>query len=382
MAYETIQTYQGYDRHLYERAFRDTMAHHFPEIAKNVLRAWALSSLIQEKGRTVMNLGGPGFDWRVQWRLPTVAGYTGQGTRTWNQSDLKKLAKLEWRGYEATAFVPEGEVKKNHGTGKMSDVLSSMPQELSESMKQHLGLQIYIDGEDADNDNCWHGLQTLYPTDGKTINDDGTGSRSKNSGDKVAAPSETGSYAGIYSKLGYYAGAQESGVPWPLGVADPEYDFWSGLRVVKNSSDFTTIKDAIRFGLTHCQRNQLPGGSQPDYVFLDRSDFISFKDYADGKEQIWATAQDSQLVALGFKNTFRFDGAEVTLENSMPVGFGYGISFENLSLLCCTDKLFDENPPIYDEDMMGFKCWTNTLSNLRVFLGPRSGFQLTPYASV
>lgn len=387
MAYETIQTYQGYDRHQYERAFRHTMAMHFPEIEQNVFRAFALTALIQARGQVVMGVGGNGFDWRVQWRLPRVGGYTGFGPRTFNQSDLYKMAKQEWRGYEATAFIPEGEVKRNHGSPKMEDVLQRMPQELQEAMEQHLGVQIYIDGDDATTSSqltSWHGLKSLFKTDGNTINNDGSGSRSANAADYVATPAVAGSYAGIYSKLGYYAGAQETDIPWPEGVADPEYDFWSGLIVQKDSSSFgsTKIKDAIRFGLTHSMRNRIPGGGQPDYVFIDRSDFIDFKEYVDGKEQVWATPADSELVNLGFKNTIRFDGAEVTMEHSMPVGEGFGINFGDIALLCCTDKMFDENAPVYDEDQAGFKSWTNTLSNLRIKRGPRAGFALKKNALI
>ncbi len=46
--------------------------------------------------------------------------------------------------------------------------------------------------------------------------------------------------------LGNYGGDNESGETWPNGVADPEYDFWTPLIVIANSSHADQGDEALR----------------------------------------------------------------------------------------------------------------------------------------
>lgn len=372
-----MASFQGFDRFSWARSLHTTMPRLLREVEDAAKKNYMIMALLESRGRIMTGLGGEGIQWPVRYRLHKASGATGENSRSFAPVNLWKHAALDWRGYEVVDSIKRREMEKNKGEAAIIRVLDQFAERLRESLLQELAPQFYVNGEDSENERFWHGFMTLAQSNGNTINvSDGT-TRSANAADKVIVPE--GNYASLDMTLGAYGGANTSGTPWPEGVADPQYDFWSPLIVQRDSTGFDTSSDtagqilerAIRYGITHAQRNSTMDG-QITNVFLDRSLYIDLKDHNDGRQTIEVKMAPGSLVELGFLNSYRFDGVEISYENAVPVGYGFGINIEAMELLALTDNLFeDEGGPQYDLNTQSMNAVVSTLSNIK-YKSPRN----------
>ena len=82
-------------------------------------------------------------------------------------------------------------------------------------------------GNATGNETSWHGFFSIFNTNGTTTITSGA-QRSANAADVVGYPADT--YASLTTGLGDYGGEAGDSV-WPLGVCDPEFDFFTPLVV-------------------------------------------------------------------------------------------------------------------------------------------------------
>jgi hypothetical protein len=206
------------------------------EVEDAAKKNYAILALLEANGRISTGHGGEGIQWPVKYKRHSATAATGENSRNFSPASLFKTAGLDWRGYEVVDSIKRREMEKNSGEAAIIKLLDGFAERLKSSLIEELGPQFYVDGEDPENERFWHGFKTLSRTNGQTVNISGAGARSTNPADKVAVPS--GSYASLSCVLGNYGGAQESGVPYPEGIQDPEYDFWSPLIVQRDSDAF------------------------------------------------------------------------------------------------------------------------------------------------
>jgi hypothetical protein len=382
-------TYQGYSQQQWARLFNTTLAEHRQGMEENMMRNYQMGALLESNGRVTYNHSGNGFDWNVQFKLPPASGNTGEQTRNFVRRNYNKVANLDWRGYEVTDSMTWFEFLANKGEEGIVKIFDTMVGNLTKGLKQHFGRQYYIDGNATGNETCWHGFESMFGINSslETIAVDGTGARAFNQADYVANPSDT--YAGISTVLGTYGGEQETSVAWPHGVASPEYDFWSPLIIMFDSTAFGATDDtfdkgdeAIRYGLTHSQRNMGGLDEQITQVFLDRELYRAFKKAASAKEEIIVdNASQGTLRSLGFKNTFIFDGVEVTFENGVPNRVGYGFNI-NAVELASMDSTLLKTETEWDMRTQSYNAVVSTLSNMVFRNGPRNLFKLIEYDTV
>lgn len=382
-------TYQGYSQQQWARLINTTLAEHRRELQENMLRNYQFGALLEANGRVTYGHGGNGFDWPVQFKLAPASGNTGEQTRNFVRRNYTKLAYLDWRGYEVTDSMTKFEFLANRGEEGVVKIMDRMKGNLERSLKQHFGRQYYIDGNATGNEQSWHGFESMMATNSSldTIPIDGSGARSANQADPVANPNDT--YAGISTALGTYGGETDSTVGWPSGVASPEYDFWSPLVVIFDSTYFGATDDtfdkghkAIRFGLTHATRNSGGADEQITNVMLARDLYYDFKNIQDAKEEIIVdNASQGSLRSLGFKNTFIFDGVEVTYENGCPARTGYGFNIRGLELASMEDELLTTEAE-WDMRTQSYNAVVGTLSNLVFLNGPRNTFKLVEYDTI
>lgn len=384
--------YQGYSGSDWARAAATTLADHVREEEQAWIRNYQMGALLESQGRITYNAAGRGFDWPVRYRVHELEANTGETSRNFARRNLNIVANLPYRGYQATDLIYEREMLENRGEAAVVRVFENLVGRLEESMKQGLATQWYIDGNATGNTLLWHGLESIFATNG-TVNSTSGAQRTATAADYVAYPSDT--YAGISTILGNYGGENESGQYWPDGVADEEYDFWTPLIVNYTSTSFGGTADtwaaqgdeAMRYGIIHSQRNTSLDGQMTN-IFLNRTRYFEMLNLMDGKEQINITS-DNELRALGFKNTFVFDGVTVSWETAVPntsphedgtrAMAGYGINFKCLELKCMYDTLFKTEGPEYDMDTQGYKAVVKTLSNLRLS-SPRNFLKLISMA--
>lgn len=382
--------YSGFNPVAFARTAATTLAKHIRDVEENMLRNYQLGALLEAAGRVNYNNAGEGFDWPVQYRLHTVEGNTGETARNFARRNLWKQANMEYRGYQTTDSMYYREFRSNRGEEGIIKVFDNFVQRLETSIEQALGGEYYVNGYDTGNSQGWHGLESVFGTITHTLPSNGGAARnSSNEPDKVGNPA--GTYAGISKVLGAAGGAQETGVGWPNGVADPEFDFWSPLVVNYNATTFgdqtagkthsfaTQGDEAMRFAIIHAQRNTSQNG-QISNIMLSRQLYMDLLNLIDEKERIQITSEH-QLRALGFKNTVNFDGIEVSWETAIPDGVGYGLNYQNIELKSMDDSLLRSEGPEYDIHSQAFNAVVSTLSNLK-FSSPRNFFKLQALTAV
>lgn len=370
--------FQAFDRFSWQRSLATTM----PKILKDVedasKRNFALLALMEQAGRISTGHGGEGIQWVVKYKDHATEAATGENARSFTAQNLFKQAALDWRGYECTDSIKRREIEKAKGEAAIVKVVDNFAERIQSSLMEGLASQFYTDGNASGNELFWHGLKTLSQSDGKSLTLGTNVSRTANINDKVIEPH--GEYASLSCVLGYYGGAQPSNTSFPESVAEgKQYDFWSPLQVINDSDAFggssasagEKMEKALRYGITHAQRNSSIDG-QITNVMLDRGKYIELKDHNDGRQSIEVKMAPGSLLELGFLNSYRFDGVEISYENAVPVGYGFGINMACMELMCLTDSLFDaEGGPQYDLATQSLNAVVSTLSNLK-YKSPRN----------
>lgn len=378
-------TYQGYSQQQWARLFNTTLAKHRRTMEENTLRNYQMGALLEANGRISYNHGGNGFDWPVVFKRGSVTGNTGEQSRNFVRRNRYKVANLDYRGYEATDSMSWAEFLANRGEEGIVKIFDTMTSNLETDMRQHFGRQYFVDGNAAGNETCWHGFESVFGrVSNSTLNISTGAARTANQADVICEPSDT--YAGISTVLGTYGGEQETSVPWPHGTASAEYDFWTPLIIVFDSSEFGATDDkfdkgdeAIRYGLTHANRNMGGKDEAITQVVLDRELFRAFKKAAGAKEEIVIdNASQGSLRSLGFRNTFIFDGVEITPENGVPNRVGYGLNINGLELVSMDENLLRTEAE-WDMDTQSYNAVVSTLSNLVFKTGPRNLFKLLEF---
>lgn len=377
-------TLQGFSNTDWARAAQTTLARYVGDVEQTVLRQYAMGALLESRGRLEYNCTGRGLIWPVQYKLHDVQQHTGEGTRNFVRKNLWKEAFLEMRGYQVTDQITYKEVKQNSGPEGLVKVWNGFTDRLQQSLRQGLAPEYYVDGGAAGNTTSWHGLESMFAING-TVNSSTGAQRSANAADFVAYPDDT--YAGIDTELGTYGGGNESGSVWPNGIADSEYDFWTPLVVNTTCTGFSPTThtwaaqgdEAMRFAILHSNRNSNAAG-QISQIFLNRTLYMELMNLLDGKEQINVNRVGAEgLVSLGFRNTIIFDGVEVTYENAVPSGVGYGVAIDAIDLKSMDSTLFRVEGPEYDMREEAYIAAVSTLSNLK-FQSPRNFFKLKALA--
>ena len=382
-------TYKGFNPVAFARTSATTLAHHVREVEEAFMRNYQIGALLESNGRVNYNNSGEGFDWPVQYRIHNVEGNTGETQRNFARRNLWKTAYQEFRGYQATDSMFYREFLSNRGPEGIVKVYDNFVERIRTSIKQAMGTEYYVDGAATGYETSWHGLESIFTIDSsgtdQTLNSSTGAARSANAADLVGYAQ--GEYAGLEMALGNYGGENESGVIWPNGIADPEYDFWTPI-VMNYTTSHADIGgtantwagqgiESMRWCLINCQRNTSMEG-QITNILLARDLYRTLLDNLDDKERIIVTSETG-LRALGFKNVVMFDGVEVSWEAAVPTSVGYGFSYNMMELKSMDSQLLRSEGPEYDIHSQSFNAVVSTLSNLK-YSTPRNFFKLQAVA--
>ena len=357
------------------RSIATTIKNYLREEEVASLRKYKLFAALEGAGQIRTNMSGRGFQWEIQYRNHTPSGNNGETPRSFARQNLWKNAELEYRGAQVTDAIFKKEMLENRSTQALVNVAGRMANRLLTSMEQYLAREWVQDGYAAGNELRFHGIESFMGTNGTINITDGT-QRSTNAADPFYYPSDT--YAGLSTVLGAYGGSQKTGV-WPNGFADPEYDFFSPCIVNATSSYFGASKwadncvKAVREAIHQTRRNDSKE-DQVDMVLLDRRLFIDFLNTLDAKERV-IVSRTNGLRSYGFTDVFELDGVEISSENSVPAGTGYGLAVGNMELLCMESQLLVSEGPFYDELTQQFRYVVSTLGNLK-HKSPRNFFKI------
>ena len=372
------QRYEGYDYALFDRHAQTTMAKHIEGVEEAHFRNYAFPAQVEAKGNMVMNSSGRGLMWDVQYKIHEVKSNTGANRLTFQPTNLWKKAYLTKGGFYAADQISESEVLENRGQEAIIPVMDGFMRRLETSLKEQLARQYWIDRTVSGNEPFWDGIDTMFGTNG-TINSTTGAQRTGNAADLVGYPSAT--YAGLSTVLGNYGGSMYDSAIFPDGDSDREFSFWSPLVVFGNSTNayHTSATNtwagqadtALRYGITHSKQ----WGAAEEHmstIFLARTMYLEAKNLLATKEEIQVQRGDeTSLVSLGFRDVFQIDGTEVTMENSLPSGYGYGLPVETIEYHSYYPSMIAPDGPWYDRQTQSHNATCKTLGNLK-FMSPRN----------
>lgn len=380
--------YYGLSPVQWARSLVTTTAEYLPQLEEEMLRNYKFMALLRSKGRISYNHYGRGVTWQIQYKLHPVEGNTGETVRAWTRQNLFQKAELEWRGFQATDAITERERLENRDKAAIINLMSGFKDRLKASLEQSLNLAWLVDGNATGYEKVWHGIESFMGTNGTVTYTTGA-QHAASANDYVAYPSDT--YAGLSTILGNYGGDQDASTYWPDGNADPEYDFFSPLIVLIDSTRFSPSthdfrnqgNEVMRYAITQSYRNPM-GSKQMDTFFLSRNKYMDFKNLYDSKQNIFITGgHETPLRALGFKDVIVFDGIEVTFENAINPNWGYGMNFDNIELMNLYGEIISVDPQdfFYDPNTQETKAAVKNLGNLK-FQSPRNFVKLSPSANI
>lgn len=340
-----------------------TIRQYAKEQEVNVWRDYKAFAMLKSKGRVTFNHGGLSYTKRVRYRRNGLRGMLLGDTLTFPNIDRWKTANLDWRGYAMGESLTKMEQLQNKGKEAIVNIIESKAEVMMEDAKESLSEEIYVDGNAAANISRFHGVESFGSTSGVTR-------------PYVANPNDT--YCDLTCAL-LSNGGSISGT-WPLGgTYSPEADFWTPVIVdVTNTSWQAATKtwinvcpEAMSFGIMATQMSKAKTG-QLDTIILNNLMYKQAKDRLHEKEGLWTqhNSSNSDLVKLGFKDVFIYDGVDVTTEYGVPSGCGYGFNWDMARLMSLQSQLFEVDTK--DWDVAG-RAWRWALDVYGNFLfNPRS----------
>ncbi len=317
----------------------------------DVIRNRKLLAMMESKGRISFGHAGTFMDWKIRYRRAPIQGYADGDTLTFSRQNRWKTAQLDYRGYTAQDSITLLEELQNKGDAAIIKYAGELAGLLVEDITENFGDEFYIDGTTAANNKRIHGIESVMSYSGVQTNG------------FVASPNST--YAGVVCTLGNYGGSWStvsSNVDWPSGSGDYHYDFFTPLIVSYTNASWAastktwpnTCREAIRFGIIKSRRNKSKSGML-DMILLENELYRNFEDKVEANERLTVNRGSGSpkggLTALGFGDTFNYDGCDISYEYGIPSGVGYGFAMGGLELCCLQDKLFEVRGP--DPDISG-----------------------------
>ncbi len=338
-----------------------------------ILRNRKMPAMMKSKGRMKFNCSGRSFVWRARYRRGLMQGFAISDTLTFPQIDRWKIAELPWRGYAMGEAMTKLERLQNKGKEAIINVYSDLAETMMEDMNESFSEEFYVDGNATGNGKRFHGIESFLSTSGQTR-------------PYISNPNDT--YAGLSCTLGSYGGTwtSSSGMVWPSGRGDPQYDFWSPICVDYTATDWeaatktwpNTCLEALTFGIIKTQRSRSQKGSL-DTIVLDGELYRRFIDRLRemSRLQIQSNSSNSTLVKLGFTDVQNYDGVDVTWEYGLPAAVGYGFNFDECELRSLQPSLFVPTGPDYDIASQSYRFSIDGFGNLK--FNPRNFLKLAAY---
>jgi len=391
MAVQTDVRFQSSQNTDTTRTLTTVIRKHIREEEVEVLRNHRLTAKLENDGRVQTGVGGAGFDWEVRYRLHDVNDNNGTDPRNFVAQEMWKIANLEYRGYQVTDAISKKEKLAARGQEAIINVASKIVDRLKESIRETFARELYIDGEASGNTKRIHGIESMMGMKTSSGHLGINYSTFTGTGEEVTTtsivmmPDDT--YAGLSTALGNYGGSQISGI-FPLGVAEPQYDFYSPV-IVNTGCDYfdgttdgfaSNARESLSFGILNSQRNSALA-DQMDMVLMDRSMYYLARNRLTDAERIIVTNKTG-LRSFGFKQVFEIDGVECSWEYGTPltsvsrlgtsysIPVAYGFNTKNMTLYSMQDELFKVEGPEYDIDTQHDKVVVDFLGNLK-FSSPR-----------
>lgn len=342
-----------------------------------------LLKAMQAKGLILYNQGGSGssveFSWQVEYRKVPLQVNDGETPITPARQDFLKQPGLNYVGYVMSDMMTERERIRNQGAEALVNYFEEMSKRQLRNIGDTFGEELYVDSSATGNSQRLSGIETMMGLNG-TVDSSLTtfGTRASNAADLYGYPSDT--YATLNTTPGTYGGSANQSASgttnaWPNGKADLGFDFYSPLVLNYNSTGLPASThdwanqcvNTMRLLNTNMQRYDSSGDMRA--IMLTGDLYRQALDKQDSKEHAYVESKYS-LRAMGFEDSFRQDGCDVSWEYGMPSGVGYYWNIDNMELRSCTDRLFKTYGPTSQELQQAWYVMTKFYGQIK-FNSPR-----------
>lgn len=359
-------------------------------------RSFPIGDELMKRGRVKYNQGSLGLQWPVRYKVHPTQGNDGTTPLTFPEHDQWLDASLPYRGFSCTDKITERELQENRDSEtRIVNVFSTMTSRMTASMKEAFKFMPFRDGSAA-GDKLPMGLETMMGTTGTldTSNAAGPATRATNGADFVGWPTAT--YATLVATLGNYAGSYRSTITtsapfmnWPLGQADPEYDFWTPIIGNYTSTSLppsthtwaAQATSAIRFVHDNLLRNDNMN-PEPNLCVMERSMYTDLCTLQESKERTIVTTAAPGDKQFGFTQQMYVDTLRCRSDYALTTRVAYIFNMEDVSVVSMYPTLFKTNSePDYDMPSQSYRYASLALLNMK-FNSPAKYAKLAPHASI
>jgi hypothetical protein len=333
------------------------------------IRRRLVLAMLEKRGSIVTNyMGSHETNFDVDWKEPPVESTADGATVTYERRDYLKQATIDWRGYVATDLVTKKEQAMSKGDTVLVDRYNRIIPKLTKSVRNKIGLEFYIDGGAAGNENRFCGT--------KTFTAEGTVA----AGDIIAQPDD--SYFGLDTDVnqgGRWSSdlSAGSGQPnatiandWPEGEGSSEFDFWSPKLVNWSSTAWGTSSAAWEDNCERVMRRTLQwmtltaGADGYTMLFcLAGALHTGFKDKMSARMRVLTPHREAE--DLGFPDVLNFEGAGIHTEFGIPANYGYCMNMDEIQLCILENSLINSEGPDYDPNSLSYKFAVYTFGNFK-----------------
>jgi len=346
---------------------------------------------LKKSGKISYDDSGTQYEETIKYKRLTLSGYGDLQTLSFARNNLFQKMVLPWRGVKMTDAISDLERRQNRGMEAIAKIFASKLEKMKEDANDDIGRYFYFAGTE-DSNTVPQGIQSFMSSTGEL------------SGDAFATTLDS-TYAGLSTARGAFGGAvkgggTESGVNFESN--DPEWDFWSPVKVNATYDDGTGAKswanDAVELlgrAITHATKGS--GRSHHlDLFTCGRAEFQQLKESQRSKERIIVDPGPSRslLVSLGFKNVIQIDGVDVIIDPDIPgtnlnsdTVYAYGWNFKKMKLCLLPDpemkggaarQFWNSHGVFFDPHDQSYKYWVGLWGNF-VFK-PRHFAEVAAYA--
>ncbi len=346
----------------------------------NTIRKRLTLSMLKKRGRITTGHSGESLKWQVKFDEAPVEGRGDMELVTFARRDVYRQLSTNWREYIVTDQMSDSEKLKNSGTEALVRRYEQIIPNLTKSMENKLGLELYIDGYATGNSKRFCGFDS-FTANSTTV-----------AADKIALPFDT--YAEKSTTPGTYGGTWSADLPtkpnaalatdWPEGSGSCSYDWmspklmnWSSTSWGTSSQTWQNNAEAtLRQGKIWCTATSGVDGTV-DLVIMTPAMFNDFKNKQSSKQQINVAHKESE--DLGFGDVLNFDGMALHYEYGVPANSAYGYNLNEMELCILGPDFYKTNGPEWDINTLSYLFTVGVLGNIK--WNPKAFFKAKNFAS-
>lgn len=303
----------------------------------------------------------------VDWKEPPVTGLAYGSTASYEPRDYTKWAEMDWRGMQATDAMHLQEYEQIKGsTGELVNRYKRIVPKKTKAIREKVGQSLYVDGDDADHLDDFHGFDTALGVDGNEV-----------AGDILCAPDDT--YHGLATDLGASGTWSNTmstqpcttlGSDFPEGEGTRDYHYWSPLLVNWSSNAWGTaqtgwedncLRALSRTGMWLRHTQNCTG----DLVAMVAPNLMAgLKSVMESKVR-HTQFPHAEATKLGFPDAMNWEGMALTTGYGVPADTVYVFDVSSVKLLFTTDKVVKTKPVSYDPDALTYKFFAYTFGDYR-----------------